>query len=173
MADTLIKKLELIPYPGKAGYFFKETYRSSAVVKPLSDSRIREERSAITTIYLLLTRNVKYGIWHQLKSEETFFHHRGNSVRIAIINAEGKMDIVTVGDGFTKVGALFHYTVPANCWFNFALSDDGNEDHGLFGIAVAPGFEIYDRAMKESERLAEEFPQHKVAIEAFTDKNKV
>lgn len=172
MADKLIEKLELIPYPGKAGYFFKETFRSSALVKPLSDSRIREQRSAITTIFLLLTRNVKYGIWHNLKSEETFFHHRGSSVRLVMINADGEMDVVTVGDGFIKDGVLFHYTVPANCWFNFALSDDGNEDYGLFGIGVAPGFELNDRATTDSKKLTEEFPQHKVAIEAFTDTKK-
>lgn len=165
MADELIKKLELIPFPNHTGFFFKDTYRSTSTVKPLSYER--DQRCFLTTLYFLAKKG-EYGGWRRLKSDESFYYHRGGSIRIATINADGKLDFVTVGDALTHKDAVFHYTIPSNTWFSFGLSDIAHEEYGLVGIGVSPGFDIADVQEKDAAQLGEEFPQHKSVIEEFS-----
>jgi predicted cupin superfamily sugar epimerase len=169
-ADELIKKLELVPYPSIVckNFYFKELYRSDLKVKPLSDER--EERNAFTTIYFLVKQvEGEYGMWRRLKSDETFFYHKGNPMRIAVIKPDGKLEDVLVGDRLQNEQARYNYTFPAKSWFNFCLGH-GDADYGLFSGAVAPGFDYDDVEVADVAKLAAEFPQHKSIIEEFTNK---
>ena len=167
-ADELIKKLELIPYPSVVckNFYFKELYRSDLKVKPLSDERA--ERNAFTTIYFLAKQG-EFGLWRRLKSDETFFHHKGNPMRIAVIKPDGKLEVVFVGDKLRNDEARYNYTILAGSWFNFTLGP-GDEDYGLFSGAVAPGFDYSDIVSADLAKLVEEYPQYKNTIEEFTNK---
>jgi hypothetical protein len=63
-ASTLIDRLNLKPH--REGGHFVEVYRSPSTVRP-SDGR--GERSAITTIYFLLSEG-ELNRWHQVRSDE-------------------------------------------------------------------------------------------------------
>ncbi len=167
-ADELIKKLELIPYPSIVckNFYFKELYRSDLKVKPLSDDRA--ERNAFTTIHFV-AKEGEYGLWRRLKSDETFFYHKGNPMRIAVIKPDGKLEIVLVGDKLQNDEARYNYTIVAKSWFNFCLGQ-GETDYGLFSGAVAPGFDHNDIVSADLAKLIEEYPQHKNVIEEFTNK---
>lgn len=167
-ADELIKMLELVPYPGAVckKVYFKEVYRSDSMVKPLSDDR--SERNAFTTICLLVKQG-EIGSWRRLKSDETFFYHKGNPMRIAVIKPNGKSETVLVGDKLKNDEARYHYTIVANSWLNYGIGV-GDDDYGLFSAAVAPGFDPNDVETADHAILAEEYPQHAKTIMEFTNK---
>ena len=168
-AEELIKKLELIPYPSSPckNFYFKEVYRSDLKVKPLSDER--EERNAITTIYLLAKQGEIGNQWRRLKSDETFFHHKGNPIKVAVIKPGGKLEIVLVGDKLQNDEAWYNYTVPAKSWFIFHL-EQGDAEYGLLSAAAAPGFDFNDLETADLAKLVQEYPQYKDVIEEFSSK---
>ena len=168
MAEELIKKLGLVPYPGSVceKFHYKDVYWSNLKVKPLSDERA--ERSASTIIYFL-ARPGEYGSWRRMKSDETFFHHKGSPVRAAVITPGGALEMVLIGDQMKNDEARYHHTFLANSWFSFCLGE-GEEDYGLFSIVVAPGFDLNDVEAVDLAKMIELFPQHKAVINEFSNK---
>ena len=167
-ADELIKKLGLVQYPSIPckRFYFRELYRSDLKVKPLSDER--EERNAFTTIYFL-AKEGEFGAWRKLISDETFFHHKGNPMRLAVIKPDGNLEVILIGDTLQNDQARYNYTIVAKSWFNFCLGQ-GNDDYGLFSGAVAPGFDFNDIETADLTKLVQEYPQHQKIIEEFTQK---
>lgn len=157
MAEDLIKSLDLQPHP--YGGFFKEVHRSPLAVKPND----RDARSAFTCIYLVM-QNEDIDPWHKIKSEETFFYHKGAFLKLFTIDPEGKLETKIVGDPTVDPEAVFACVIPAGVWFAGELVDRENS-YGFFSVVVSPGFHFADSEVAHVEKLCEQFPDHKELIE--------
>src|SRR3954453_22455850 len=71
---TIIRELRLEPHP--EGGFYRQTFRSDAVVTRGSD-----RRSALTAIYFLLVRGAM-SRWHRVSSDEVWTHLEGSAVTL-------------------------------------------------------------------------------------------
>ncbi len=132
-ATRLIVSLGLVPHP--EGGYFGEVYRSAARVQPGDD---RPERSALTTIYFLLTRD-DVSRWHRVASDEVWHFYEGDPLELVI--ADGAFDTHQRHVlGPLENGASPVCVVPANAWQ--AARSMGA--YTLVGCTVAPGFEYAD-----------------------------
>ena len=161
MADELIEKLSLVPLP--LGGFYAESMHAKTTVKPLDGSG-REVRDAYSVIYLLL-RGSDINAWHKMKSEETYFYHKGSHIILHMITEDGKYDKQIIGDPTVDSKAHFHYHVPKNVWFALELEDKSS--YCVFSEAAGPGFEYEDCEVGEKEKMLGMFPQHKEIVEKF------
>lgn len=161
MADELIKTLNLVPLP--LGGFYVESMHAKTTVKPL-DSSGREVRDAYSVIYLLL-RGSDINAWHKMKSEETYFHHKGSHMILHMITGDGTYETKIIGDPMVDGNARFHCHVPKNVWFALELQDKSS--YCVFSEAAGPGFAYEDCEVGEKEKMLGMFPQHKELIEKF------
>lgn len=161
MADEYIKTLNLIPLP--LGGYYVESLHATTKVKPL-DTSGRQARDAYSVIYLLL-RGSDINAWHKMKSEETYFHHKGSHIILHIIHEDGRYETNTIGDPQEDGKARFHCHVPKNVWFALELEDKNG--YCVFSEAAGPGFDYEDLEVGDKEKMLEMFPQHKEVIEKF------
>ena len=75
-AEELIATLGLRPHP--EGGFFREIFRSSTLVTPADG---RGPRSALTTIYFLLTEGT-HSRWHHVISDEVWHLYEGGPLEV-------------------------------------------------------------------------------------------
>ena len=75
-AKELISELDVKPHP--EGGYFREIFRSKHKVQPLDE---RSARSALTTIYFLLTKG-QYGRWHWVASDEMWHFSEGDPLEL-------------------------------------------------------------------------------------------
>jgi hypothetical protein len=75
-AKELISELDVKPHP--EGGYFREIFRSKHKVQPLDE---RSARSALTTIYFLLTKG-QYGRWHWVASDEVWHFYEGDPLEL-------------------------------------------------------------------------------------------
>lgn len=162
-ADYWIENLKLEAHI--EGGYFKEIYRSVEVIKKehLPD-RYNGDRSFSTSIYFLL-KGEQISKLHKLKSDEIWHFYTGSSLLIHIIDDEGKLNTIKLGNHFT-LGEHFQYVVKAGCWFCAEVIDKSS--YGLIGCTVSPGFDFSDFELANREKLLENFPEHKTIIEKFT-----
>src|SRR5688572_28638285 len=83
-ASQLIATLELQPHP--EGGFYREVFRSSALVTPHDD---RAPRSALTTIYFLLT-SATWSRWHAVRSDEAWHLYEGGPLELFEMDADAR-----------------------------------------------------------------------------------
>ena len=154
-----INKLELLPHP--EGGHFRETYRSALRIPQaaLRDS-FGGDRHASTAIYFLLART-QCSAFHRIRSDELWFFHAGNSMRVHVIDTSGNLQSLCLGPN-PEAGDAFQVTVPAGCWF--AAEVVNKKSFGLCSCTVAPGFDFEDFDLADPNRLAEQFPQHTLLI---------
>jgi predicted cupin superfamily sugar epimerase len=134
--ETLIASLELAPH--SEGGYYRQTFRSASVVRP-DDGR--PARSALTTIYFLLTEGA-VSCWHRVASDEVWHFYEG-----------APLALVTAGAGWASVtrhtlGPLGETMAPvhvvrAGDWQ--AARSTG--PYTLVGCTVGPGFEFEDFEM--------------------------
>jgi uncharacterized protein len=152
-AERLIRELGLKPHP--EGGFYGETFRSRLQV-----ATPQGERSAVTSIYYLLADDM-FSAFHRLKSDEIWHHHRGDPVRIDIIEPDGAHRSVVIGDGNRWQAAI-----PAGAWFGASLCH--SESFALVGCDVAPGFDFADFELGRRDELQAALPEHTSLIERLT-----
>jgi uncharacterized protein len=152
-ASRLIAELGLRPHP--EGGFFTESYRSTLHVASGAGSR-----HAITSIYYLLTGDT-FSAFHRLTSDEIWHHYAGGELAIDAIDANGRYEQLTIGDGRRWQAAF-----SAGVWFA-AHSVDAH-GYALVGCDVAPGFEYDDFEIGSRAKLSRAFPQHAQLIERWT-----
>ncbi|MFL6589611.1 MAG: cupin domain-containing protein [Chthoniobacterales bacterium] len=134
-AKELISELSLEPHP--EGGHFREIFRSSSQVQPLDE---RPARSALTTIYFLLTSG-QHSRWHRVASDEAWHFYEGDPLELYWIgpNDEIHEELLT---GVSSEGRPV-CVVPAGCWQ--AAKPRG--EYSLVGCTVGPGFEFEDFEM--------------------------
>jgi predicted cupin superfamily sugar epimerase len=136
-AKDLISELRLQPHP--EGGYFREAFRSTRNVQPLDK---RSARSALTTIYFLLTKG-QYGRWHRVASDEVWHFYEGDPLEIYWIDGQDVDVVHQEVLGTSGSNAHRMCVVPAGCWQ--AARPLG--EYSLLGCDVAPGFEFRDFEM--------------------------
>jgi uncharacterized protein len=139
-ATRLIVSLGLVPHP--EGGYFGEVYRSSARVQPDDE---RPDRSALTTIYFLLTRG-DVSRWHRVASDEVWHFYEGDPLELFVVDAAFSSVERHLLGPLDGESAPVH-VVPANAWQ--AARTTGA--YTLAGCTVAPGFEYADFSMLGDE----------------------
>lgn len=153
-AAFLIAKLSLLPHP--EGGYYREVYRSVSQVQPGGD---RPQRSALTTIYFLLTEG-QYSRWHRVLSDEVWHFYEGEPLELFWLDTdkdERTQALLGPVQGGSEQCPV--QTVPAGCWQ--AARSTGA--YTLAGCTVAPGFDFADFSLledgsEEAGRIQRSFP---------------
>jgi predicted cupin superfamily sugar epimerase len=139
-AEELTAALGLRPHP--EGGWYAEVFRSASTVQPAD---LRGTRSALTTIYFLLTAGQASRL-HRVASDEVWHFYEGEPLELT--TAPG--DLASLSR--TTLGPAGHasapvYTVPAGVW-------QGARPLGaytLVGCTVGPGFDFADFELLDVE----------------------
>ncbi len=155
----LIQQYNLQPHP--EGGWYKETYKSGEYITGSAlPERFGGSRAFSTAIYFLLEQG-NFSAFHRIKSDECWHFYAGDPLLIYVIQANGTLDIIHLGNDIEK-GQVFQFVVPANCWF---ASRPAPGSHFCFvGCTVAPGFDFTDFELAKSAPLCASFPQHTATI---------
>lgn len=154
--DDLISLLSLVPHP--EGGHFKETYRSQHRVTRMQDG---VSRSASTAIYYLL-RGGERSTWHRIRSDEIWHFYEGSPLRIYVLEPEGGLSVLRLGNPLRHQGTDFQALVPAGRWF--AAECEEPDGYGLVGCTVAPGFEFEEFEIADESFLQQQWPAHSELI---------
>lgn len=158
-----IHLLNLSPHP--EGGYFREVYRSDEIIsKDCLPKRYNDNRNTSTSIYFLLDGN-QTSKFHRLKSDEMWHFYDGSAVQIFILEENGKLNSITLGNNLSN-GECFQIVVERNNWFAAELMNKNS--FCLVGCVVSPGFDFDDFELAERKELINKFPQHKELIEKFT-----
>jgi predicted cupin superfamily sugar epimerase len=134
-ADQYIQILKMQEHP--EGGFFCETFRSPA---QYDFDGFEGKRSLCTSIYFLLKSGQQSAL-HKIKSDEIWYHHDGDAIKIIELDEDGK-EIVTVLGRNILGGEKLQHVVPAGRWFGARLDEDAA--FCLVGCQVSPGFDFRD-----------------------------
>ncbi|MFL5535008.1 MAG: cupin domain-containing protein [Gemmatimonadales bacterium] len=142
---ALIASLGLIAHP--EGGYYREVYRSPASVNP---SDRRGPRSALTTIYFLLTQG-QFSRWHRVQSDEVWHFYEGATLDLWLTSPEiSQVEHHRLGP--PEGGQHPVLVVPAG-WWQAARSSGA---YTLTGCTVGPGFEFEDFALAADESASAE-----------------
>ena len=133
-ASELIAKLHLQPHP--EGGYYRELFRSAAIVMPADD---RGPRTALTTIYFLLTQDA-CSRWHHVSSDEVWHLYEGGPLELIELDSASRQltrHRLAPVDGGDQAPV---HVVSAGRWQ--AARTLG--PYALMGCSVAPGFEFAD-----------------------------
>jgi predicted cupin superfamily sugar epimerase len=161
-AEYWIQHLDLRPHP--EGGFYRETYRSTLEV----DNRVlpvgyNGNRRLSTSIYYLL-RSGEISHLHRLRADEIWYYHYGSSLKIILIDKEGRKHTRFLGARAEKAEHM-QVLIPAGTVFAAEVADTGS--FSLFGCMVSPGFEFDDFELFSKEDLVQAYPQHAEIIEKY------
>ena len=145
----LIQQLSLQSHP-EGGYYF-ESYRSGMMIET---DRVGQQRSAMTSIYYLLTDDSPIDYFHINKSDIMHYFHMGSPVTYLLIPPDGTLQKCKLGLDLTK-GEVPQLLVPGGYW-KAAVLEEG--EFGLLGEGVAPGFDFQDMELGKSEDFRQQFP---------------
>ena len=145
----LIQGLSLQMHP--EGGYYSEIYRSSITI---ATDRVGQERSAMTSIYYLLTDDRPIDHFHINKSDIMHYFHGGHPVTYLLIPPDGTLQMRTLGMNLAN-GETPQLLVPAGYW-KAAVLEAG--EFGLLGESVAPGFDFRDMELARPEDFRQRFP---------------
>lgn len=161
--NELVSKLNLQEHV--EGGFYKETYRSSGLIRKESISEdFNGDRNYSTGIFFLLTSDT-FSAFHRIKQDEMWHFYEGSPLTIHMIDKNGKYTFQRIGldlDG----GELPQFTVPKNTWFASEVEDPNT--YCLTGCTVSPGFDFEDFELAERKTLIEAYPDYKDVIHRLT-----
>jgi hypothetical protein len=164
-AKYLIDKLKLQRHP--EGGYFSEEYRSDELHhKDFLPDRYTSERHFSTAIYFLIEGD-DFSSFHRLKSDELWHFYEGGTVKIIMINNEGKLKTNLLGTNFEQNESPL-VIIEKNSWFAAELVDKNS--YALVGCTVSPGFDFNDFSLANPDELIKLFPHHTGIIEKLTRK---
>ena len=135
-AQDLIRDLKLEPHP--EGGHYRETWRSPHEVEP---EGYPAPRAAGTAILFLLGAGDRSRP-HRVRSDELWFHHRGDPVRLTLTSPDGEKQTLTLGSENPQRVVPGGYVQAAE-----ALGD--TEGYALMSCVVVPGFDFEDFELLE------------------------
>lgn len=162
-AEYWVHALGLEAHP--EGGWFRETYRSAEEIPAAAlPERYGGARCFGTSIYFLLGPG-EVSKFHRIRSDEIWHYHRGDSVRLHLLDERAGLRSVTVGPDVESKEVL-QAVVPANVWFGAEVAIE----HGfcLIGCTVAPGFDFADFELAERTALNAQFPSQRELIRRLT-----
>ena len=151
-AVAVIETLRLEPH--EEGGWFRRTYESDRKIE-LS----RGTRPCGTSILYLLKKG-EVSRLHYLRSDETWYFHRGNPVELHSFS-DGDYECTQLGCG-VSLGEVPQVTLPAGTVFG--ANSLGTEDWSLVSCSVSPGFDYADFFWPDVEQLLRDFPMQEVVI---------
>jgi predicted cupin superfamily sugar epimerase len=158
-ADDVVRLLDLKPHPIEGG-FFRETYRSAAVMPAYGSSR-----SVGTAIYYLLTPRTVSEL-HRLPGDEVFHFYLGDPVRQLQLFPDGSAKEFTLGPDLAA-GQVPQLVVPAGVWQG-SHTLPGPHGFALLGATMAPGFDYTDYVTGKRGELTATWPAAAALIEKLT-----
>ncbi|MEQ8469772.1 MAG: cupin domain-containing protein [Marinoscillum sp.] len=161
-ADFWIDQLNLEAHP--EGGYYKEVYRNPGNIQIMEEGGTR---NLATSIYFLLKHKDK-SHFHQLKSDELWYFHKGQPAVVHILEAGGYRREI-LGSDISK-GHSLQVVIPRESIFAAEVLDSAGDDYTLMGCMVNPGFDFKDFRMVEAEELHTKFPEHQTLIEKFAIK---
>ena len=158
---TALSKQEIIDLLGLESHFEGGYFRQSfkAEHRPMVNTG-RGERTAMTAIYYMLTKENAVDHFHTKHSDGIEFYHMGSPITYHLIHPDGRYEKVVVGPDIAN-GQRLQLAVSGGVYKAAEL------EHGEFGLvseAVAPGWEMEDMVVINKRELMEKFPQHKSII---------
>jgi uncharacterized protein len=158
-----IEKLQLAPHP--EGGYFRQTYRSEAVIaREALPAGFSGARAVSTAIYFLL-EGENFSAFHRLRSDEIWHFYVGDPLVVHVIDAEGKYSRILLGDD-PEAGQVLQAVVRAGCWFASHVADW--KEFAVVGCTVAPGFDFADFEMGKRGELVAGYPEFLQIIERLT-----
>jgi predicted cupin superfamily sugar epimerase len=136
-ARDLVQELGLEPHP--EGGFYRQIFKSDAIVNPVDD---RDARAALTAIYFLLAAG-QHSRWHRVASDEIWTHLEG--APIVLWQFEGH-DVEQYELGRRSPVVV----VPRLVW----QAAEVLGDYALVACFVAPGFEFSDFSLMSDDANA-------------------
>jgi len=155
-ADDYIKLFNMLPHP--EGGYYATCYRSENRIVPDSKG---QSRALYSSIYYLF-REGSISALHQLRSDEIWHWHDGDTIEVAEIDEAGILTETRLG----LEPGVFQHRISAGTWFGGKTS--GSKGFALMGCTVHPGFDFADFELGERKFLLSVYPQHAQIIEALT-----
>jgi predicted cupin superfamily sugar epimerase len=165
-SQDIVAALGLRPHPIEGG-FFRETFRSDAVIPDVSlpcAYHGRSGRSLGTAIYYLLTADTFSEI-HRLPTEEVFHLYLGGPVRMLQLAPDGIAQELILGTEI-RAGERPQIVVPAGVWQGSRL--EPGVEFALMGATMAPGFDYADYERGRRSDLVDRYPSHAQLIRQLT-----
>ncbi len=160
-ATDLIKLFDLKKHP--EGGYYKRIYESKDFV--IAPELFQDPRLAITSIYYLLEGN-DFSAFHRIKSDEIWHFYLGSSLTLYVIDEQGHLQKLILGNTTLEKDAIFQIIIPKNHWFAATVNDKNS--FSFIGCVVAPGFDFKDFELASYENLAKQYPQHAELIKKLT-----
>ncbi|MCX6183047.1 MAG: cupin domain-containing protein [Bacteroidetes bacterium] len=149
-----IQKLHLQAHP--EGGHFNENYRSA---------KMHGDRNIATSIYFLL-KGGEVSHLHRLTSDELWYYHFGQALKVTVIDLEGKLHEYFVGPDL-DAGQQLQLIIPAGSIFGSEVVGDKN-NFSLVGCMVSPGFDFRDFELFTTSQLLKMYPQYPQQINRLT-----
>lgn len=147
--DKIIAHLNLTKH-GEGGYFY-ETYRS----KESAINNEGHDRSRMTSIYYLLTKECSLSYFVVNKSDLVLYYHLGDPLKIIFLTPEGKMREEILGTDICA-GERPQIICPAGIWKAYDLMGGS---FALVGEAVGPGFDYADMKILKAQEVQQQYPE--------------
>ena len=145
------------------GGYFAVTYVSEKKVS--LPSYAGGERPESTKINYLLNTN-DYSAWHRLKSDEIWRFKAGTSLTLNIINPQGKLEQIKIGNHDIQPDTVNEFKVNKNQWFSAFVTDKSSFSY--VECEVRPGFDYRDWQLAKKEYLIKQYPQYTQIIEKYS-----
>ncbi|MDH4036903.1 MAG: cupin domain-containing protein [Candidatus Krumholzibacteria bacterium] len=142
-SKQLILALQLEPHP--EGGFYREVFRSPAVVKP-GDGR--GTRAALSAIYFLLGEGGT-SRWHSVRSDEQWTFLEGDPLELLVID-RATFGVTVHRLGASSGGDITTAVVPGGAW----QAARALGTHALVTCTVGPGFDFADFAFMADDAAA-------------------
>ena len=146
-AAEMIKTLGLMPH--REGGWFRRTYESEQKLRLAQGSR-----PCATSILYFLKKN-EVSRLHSLRSDETWYFHRGNSLELNLFDS-GEYRCVQLGNDIDS-GQVPQATIGAGTFFG--AIPFGPEEWSLVSCSVSPGFDYADLIWPDEDELRNQYPE--------------
>lgn len=147
-AAQIIERDNLIRHP-EGGYYI-QTYKSEIQVDVPARYTGESKRPESTKINYLLFEN-DFSAWHRVKSNETWRFKAGSSLTLHIIDRNGYLKQIKVGDPKDEIDVACEYMVEYSQWF--AASINSKNSFSYVECEVRPGFMFDDFELGEKNSL--------------------
>jgi predicted cupin superfamily sugar epimerase len=159
----IIDLLDLEPLDPEGGYY-RETYRSDALVGGEGSMGRPGGRHAGAAIYYLLTPDT-FSALHRLAVDEVYHFYLGDPVEMVQLLPDASVETLTMGPNILEHMAI-QVAVKAGVWQGSRLASGGA--FALLGTTTAPGFDPADYEQGDRDELIAAYPAARDLIMALT-----
>ncbi len=161
-----VNKQDLIETLNLSGHFeggyFRQTFKSAQ--KP-GVTTSRGQRSAMTSIFYMLTDDSPVDAFHTKHSDGIQFFLMGAPITYHLIHPDGVHETVILGPDLSQ-GHQLQLAVAGGTWKAAELPAG---EFGLVSEVVAPGWEMEDMIQIKKADLTALYPQHAAVIDRLGD----